>query len=251
MIAIGTAGWSVPKAYAEAFPPLGSHLARYAGRFDAVEINTSFYRSHRRATYERWAATVPEHFRFAVKVPRTITHERRLRDAEALLEGFLGEVAGLGPKLGPLLLQLPPSLRFDDPTSPAFLRAFRAAFAGDIACEPRHASWFEPAVDGLLADLRIARVAADPAPVPGAGEPGGWREWRYDRLHGSPTIYYSAYGPRRLEAIADRLAADAARGRRGWCIFDNTAAFAATGDALSTLERLRSPAPPDHPGGPG
>lgn len=164
VIAIGTAGWTVPKAYADAFPTSGSHLERYAQRLDAVEINTAFYRPHRVGTYARWAASVPDRFRFAVKLPRTITHERRLTQAEGLLRQFLGEVAGLGPKLGPLLIQLPPSLRFDPHTSAGFLRAFRDIHAGSIACEPRHASWFAQDVDRLLAELRIARVAADPPP---------------------------------------------------------------------------------------
>lgn len=239
MIAIGTAGWNVPKAYADAFPASGSHLERYAQRLDAVEINTAFYRPHRAGTYARWAASVPEQFRFAVKLPRTITHERRLAQAEGLLRQFLGEVAGLGPKLGPLLIQLPPSLHFDSDTSAGFLRAFRDIHAASIVCEPRHASWFAHEVDALLAELHIARVAADPAPVPGAGEAGGWHGLRYERLHGSPKIYYSAYPPSTLDALAGRLTADAAQERECWCIFDNTAAFAAAGDALATLERVR------------
>lgn len=237
---IGTAGWNVPKAYAGAFPAVGSHLQRYAQRLTAVEINTSFYRPHRPATYKRWAEATPEHFRFAVKVPRMITHELQLGNADAPLQRFLDEIAGLGPKLGPLLLQLPPSLRFDDRTSDPFLRAFRHAHGGSIVCEPRHASWLAPSVDALLTKLRIARVAADPAPMPGADEPGGWQGLRYYRLHGSPKIYYSAYEQHALDAMADRLAADATRGCESWCIFDNTATFAATGDALSILERWAS-----------
>lgn len=237
---IGTAGWNVPKAYAGAFPAVGSHLQRYAQRLTAVEINTSFYRPHRPATYKRWAEVTPEHFRFAVKVPRMITHELRLGNADAPLQRFLDEIAGLGPKLGPLLLQLPPSLRFDDRTSDPFLRAFRHAHGGSIVCEPRHASWLAPSVDALLTKLRIARVAADPAPMPGADEPGGWLGLRYYRLHGSPKIYYSAYEQHALDAMAVRLAADATRGCESWCIFDNTATFAATGDALSILERWAS-----------
>src|SRR3954449_13476072 len=104
---IGTAGWSIPKEHAAPFPPTRSHLERYGAVFNAVEINSSFYRPHRRATYERWAASVRDGFRFAVKMPKAITHERRLRDAGELLNRFLSEVAGLGPKLGPLLVQLP------------------------------------------------------------------------------------------------------------------------------------------------
>ncbi|WP_147028975.1 DUF72 domain-containing protein [Methylobacterium oxalidis] len=238
VVVVGTAGWNVPKAYADRFPASGSHLERYAQRFDAVEINTSFYRPHRVSTYARWAAAVPDHFRFAVKIPRTITHERRLENADEPLAQFLGEVAGLGHKLGPLLLQLPPSLRFHTDAASAFLQRLRRAVPGSIVCEPRHASWFAPDVEAVLNDLRIARVAADPAPVPQASEPGGWCGLTYYRLHGSPRIYYSAYRPDALDAIAVQLAAATRSGVSNWCIFDNTAEFAATGDALSTLERL-------------
>ncbi|GJD55515.1 DUF72 domain-containing protein [Methylobacterium dankookense] len=242
LTAVGTAGWNVPKAHADRFQESGSHLERYAQRFNAVEINTSFYRPHRVTTYERWAATVPEPFRFAVKIPRSITHERRLDSVDEPLTRFLGEVAGLGPKLGPLLLQLPPSLPFHTATAGAFLQRLREAFSGSIVCEPRHPTWFAPGVDTLLADLQIARVAADPAPVPQASNPGGWRGLAYYRLHGSPRIYYSAYTAPVLDVLAARLAAEARDGLQIWCIFDNTAAFAATGDALSTLERLRQDA---------
>ena len=78
---IGTAGWSIPKAVANAFPASGSHLARYAQVLNAAEINTSFYRNHRPEVYARWAAQTPDGFRFAVKLPRTITHDQRLRAA--------------------------------------------------------------------------------------------------------------------------------------------------------------------------
>src|SRR5262245_60578113 len=107
---VGVAGWSIPKPHAAAFPKTGSHLERYARRFNAVEINSSFYRPHRPATYARWAASVPPDFQFAVKVPREITHRRRLVDVADLLDQFLDECSELGEKLGPLLVQLPPGL---------------------------------------------------------------------------------------------------------------------------------------------
>jgi uncharacterized protein YecE (DUF72 family) len=238
-IRIGTAGWNIPKEHVPAFSAEGTHLERYARVFNAVEINSSFYRPHQRATYERWAASVPDNFRFAVKVPKAITHERRLKDAADLLDRFLAEVAGLGVWLGPLLLQLPPSLPFQQGTSDAFLAELRHRFAGALVCEPRHPSWFTDDVDGLLQEHRIARVAADPAPVPGAGEPAGWRNLSYYRLHGSPRIYYSPYAPDALARIADCLAADTAMGFESWCIFDNTAAFAAAGDALTVRALLQ------------
>ena len=85
---IGTAGWSIPSRLADAFPKAGTHLARYAGRLQAVEINSSFYRSHRPATYARWARDVPEDFRFSVKMPKAITHEARLVSAVDRLRTF-------------------------------------------------------------------------------------------------------------------------------------------------------------------
>jgi uncharacterized protein YecE (DUF72 family) len=238
-IRIGTAAWSIAKEHAAAFPVAGSHLERYGAILDAVEINSSFYRPHRTATYERWAASVPEHFRFAVKVPKTITHERRLKDIGDLLDRFLSEVSGLGPKLGPLLVQLPPSLSFESGIADSFLSDLRSRVESPVVCEPRHPSWFTPEIESLLDELRIARVAADPALVSGAGSPGGWRGMSYYRLHGSPRIYYSAYSPEFLAGTAGRIARAAAAGIETWCIFDNTAAFAATGDALTTRRLVR------------
>jgi uncharacterized protein YecE (DUF72 family) len=239
LTAIGTAGWSIPKQETEQFPADGSHLERYARRFNAVEINTSFYRPHRPSTYERWPTSVREDFRFAVKVPRAITHERRLNDAADLLKDFLSEVHGLGLRLGPLLIQLPPSLSFQANVSDAFLRAFRDYFAGELVCEPRHASWFSPEVEALLEDLKISRAAADPHPIPGSDEPGGWPGLVYYRLHGSPRMYYSPYSAEYLDRLVEKLVASAARKVKTWCIFDNTAAFAATADALATIKRLK------------
>ena len=234
-IRIGTAAWSIPRASADAFPPGDSVLARYAQVFDAVEINSSFYRPHRRATYTRWAGAVPPEFRFAVKVPKTVTHEKRLIGADAGIERFLDEVGGLGEKLGPLLVQLPPSLVFDARTAGAFFAGLRRRTGAALVCEPRHPSWFEPGADALLRDTMVARVAADPAPVLVAEEPGGWPGLRYERLHGSPRIYYSDYGRERLAAMAARLA----RGPvETWCIFDNTALGHATANALDLRNRL-------------
>jgi uncharacterized protein YecE (DUF72 family) len=215
------------------FPSHGSHLERYAQTFDAVEINTSFYRPHQRSTYERWAGAVPESFQFAVKIPKAITHERRLVGAADLLARFLSEVGGLGTRLGPLLLQLPPSLAFADEVAGSFLEDLRERFPGDLVCEPRHASWFTPKVNILMERLRIGRVAADPHPITGSSEPGGWLDLVYYRLHGSPRMYYSPYAEESLKEWARGIKAHAAGGARVWCIFDNTAAFAATGDALT------------------
>jgi uncharacterized protein YecE (DUF72 family) len=233
---VGCAGWSLPRSAQAHFPREGTHLARYAARFPAVEINSSFYRPHRPPTYARWAASVPAGFRFSVKLPRTITHQRRLADADPLVDAFLAEATALGPALGCVLVQLPPSLALQPAVADAFLAGLRARHDGPVALEPRHASWFTAEAEALLVAHRVGRVAADPARVPPAAEPGGWPETVYYRLHGSPRIYYSPYPPATIDALAERLRAPAPPG--AWCIFDNTALGAATDDALALLDRL-------------
>jgi uncharacterized protein YecE (DUF72 family) len=224
----------------ERFPPAPSNLARYAAKFVCAEINSSFYRQHRRGTYERWAATVPPHFRFAVKIPRAITHDQRLVAADVLLDVFLDEVRGLGDRLGPLLVQLPPSLAFDAPTADEFFATVRQFHAGDVVCEPRHESWFGAESDALLMSHRVARAGADPARCDAAALPGGWPSLAYLRLHGSPRMYYSEYDDEALRGMATLLAAHRAKGADCWCIFDNTTLGAATGNAL-TLETMLAP----------
>ena len=229
---LGTAGWSIPAAVADRFPGAGSSLERYACVMTAVEVNSSFHRPHRRTTWERWAASTPDDFRFSVKVPRLLTHDQRLADPDEVLDRFLGEVSGLGSKLAVILVQLPPSLKFDEVAARGFFDALQARFAAAVACEPRHADWFTAGADAWLAERRIARVAADPAKHTGAADPGGWRGLRYFRLHGSPRMYYSAYSPEVLAATARRLLENAA-GAPTWCVFDNTAGSAALPDALT------------------
>ncbi len=215
---VGTAGWSIPKCHAGEFPGNGSHLARYAGRITAVEINSSFYRPHRPATYARWAASVPPEFRFAVKLPSAISHGRKLVGPEESLERFLGEVEALGDRLGPILVQLPPSLRYAESIVAGFLGALRARYPGDVVCEPRHPSWFADDVDALLSRFRIARVAANPAVVPRAAKPGGWPGLVYRRLHGSSKMYYSAYAPEYIEATARAMQEESSKQSRSYSV---------------------------------
>lgn len=231
---IGTAGWSIAAGAADLFPAGGSGLERYSARFGCVEINSSFHRSHRPGTWRRWAESVPADFRFSAKLPKAITHVGRLAGCSAPLAAALAEMEGLGDRLEILLVQLPPSLAFDADVAAAFFAELRGRWARHIACEPRHPSWFEGEAEALLTGLRVARVAADPARVAEAARPGGWPGLSYYRLHGSPVPYRSSYDDGRLEAYADRIAAAAGP---VWCIFDNTASSAATGDALK-LQRL-------------
>jgi uncharacterized protein YecE (DUF72 family) len=229
---IGTAGWSIRAEHRKSFPPDGSQLERYAARFNAVEINSSFYRPHRRATYERWAATVGEDFRFAVKLPKTISHACHADGVEAEIARFADEVMGLGGKLGIVLVQFPPSFAFNEVRAVQLFGAIDNSLPCRLACEPRHATWFDKDAEAMLDRLSIARVAANPAIVPGAGTPGGWHGLRYHRLHGSPRIYYSSYEPDALEAMRVTLTAEASAGLETWCILDNTAHGFATTNAL-------------------
>ena len=238
---IGTAGWTIPRQHADYFPAEGSSLERYAHHFAGVEINSSFYRSHRATTWERWSASVPDNFFFSVKLPREVSHVRKLVDCRDILETFLEEVVALRGKLAVLLLQLPPKLPFEASVANPFLETLCAMTRTQLVCEPRHPSWFGGEADPLLRSLGIARVAADPSPAEEGELPGGSPQFRYWRLHGSPRIYRSSYDDERLERWAGLMRKDLEQGRPTWCIFDNTAGSAAVGDALR-LEALVTPA---------
>ncbi|KQR70007.1 DUF72 domain-containing protein [Rhizobium sp. Leaf341] len=227
MPVIATAAWSVPGTVAEHFPAEGSGLARYAAVFPGVEVNSTFYRHHREFTYARWAASVPDAFRFALKLPKAMTHEHRLSEIGALFDAFLQEIAPLDEKIGPLLCQLPPSLPFDPAVIEPAMTVFRNGFGGQIVLEARHRSWASGEARTLLDHHHIDRVLADPAPV--------WPLETFDtppvyvRLHGAPTIYYSAYDDAEIQRFRTALSADS------WCVFDNTASGAAIENALTML----------------
>jgi uncharacterized protein YecE (DUF72 family) len=237
MIFVGTAGWSLPRAVAGEFTAEGTHLERYSRVFRAAEINSSFYKPHSRATYARWAALTPRGFRFAVKLPRRITHEDRLRRARPALLAFLAEVSGLGSRLGPLLIQLPGSLPFEPRLARSFFGTLRSVHAGAVVLEPRHPDWFSPRAEALLVEHRIGRVAADPARVPAAGRPGGWPGIVYFRLHGSPRMYWSVYEESQVAAWVSALRT-VPRRTPAWCVFDNTASGGGAVNALQMVRQL-------------
>jgi uncharacterized protein YecE (DUF72 family) len=237
-IRIGCAGWSIPRQSAADFPPGGTHLERYSQEFNACEINSSFYRPHKKDTWERWAGSVPAEFRFSVKAPRAITHEAKLDCDSDTLSAFLEQIKFLGNKLGPILIQLPPSLAFERARARKFLSLLRRNFSGDVVLEPRHRSWFDNEVDGLLKEFQIARVAADPALLPASSLPGGFASLVYFRLHGSPHRYFSAYCADFLNILAAQLAS-LNREARVWCVFDNTASGSAIQNAMELKARLK------------
>lgn len=246
---IGTAGWTVPKQHLPLFSPTPegdrlSHLERYATRLRGVEINSSFHRPHRRTTWERWAAATPDTFRFAVKAPKAVTHTARLVNTGGALLEFFDAVRGLGEKLGPVLVQLPPKLSFDEAVAREFFSTLRELHAGSVVVEPRHASWFCAAADHLLRSFQIARAAADPPKGSEmAAQPGGWPGFRYWRLHGAPRTYYSEYDDAWLHAFAEKLQSrlqsrpDSSK-QETWVIFDNTALGHAIADAVWLQDAL-------------
>lgn len=232
-IHIGTAGWAVPRIHAHACAANGTHLEKYSGVMNAVEINSTFYRPHQAKTFERWVASTPDAFRFSVKLSRSITHEAKLISTGALLAAFFENIRPLGDKLGAVLVQLPPRLAFEPVTVRDFFQTLRELYAGTLVIEPRNASWFTHPVELLLREFNVSRVAADPpAGSPTAEQPGGFSGCRYYRLHGAPRTYWSQYSPHFLHDLAHRLR-QASSALETWVIFDNTAGNHAFGDALA------------------
>ncbi len=231
MIRIGTAGWSIPKAYADIFEGEGTQLERYARIFDITEIDRTFYRLPRASTLQKWAESTPKNFRFSVKLHRSFTHIHKLQSTQGL-EAFISHVSYLNPKLHTIVIQLPPSLVFDKEIAYSFLAKLRELFDGYLALEPRHESWRD--AEELLVRLQIARVAADPSRYGIDAHPGGYRGFAYYRLHGSPKIYYSRYDEQFLRQLAQELKSGP---KEQVVIFDNTASGAAIENALE-LKRV-------------
>lgn len=246
MIRVGTAGWSLYRAGPE-LAGEGTALQRYSRLFNCTEINSSFYRAHARTTYAKWAAQTPTGFRFAVKVPQHITHELQLRRSRVPLQQLAEQVGGLGRRLGPWLVQLPPSLAFERRVAHTFFGLLRDQHDGAVVCEPRHQTWFSTAADAVLDSFHIGRVAADPSPIPEGAVPGGWAGIVYYRLHGSPRRYWSVYEKERLETWARSLAALPKR-VQAWCIFDNTAGGGAIANAQQLMDLATRPIRADRRG---
>jgi uncharacterized protein YecE (DUF72 family) len=225
MIHVGTGGWIWIK-----------DLKAYSDLFKAVEINTSFYRIPKREMFARWADSVPDDFMFSVKLYNGFTHRARLAIPNLeLLTRFVENMYALGNKLGPLLVQLPPSLPFDESIAAIFFVALRERYDGDVVCEPRHKSWFTSDVNQFLAEHRVALVAADPWIVEEIKEPGGWKDVIYYRLHGSPTSE-TPYSKKYIRELGSKLLL-ADKSTRVWCIFDMEA-VAARPNALEMVKYL-------------
>ena len=202
---IGTSGWQYRDWHGTFYrpeTPVRAWLEAYAAGFATVESNNAFYRLPERRTFEEWARRTPDDFVMAVKVSRFLTHIKRLADPEEPVRRFVDRVAGLGPKLGPVLLQLPPHFRLNADRLRATLDHFPAAMR--VAVEFRHASWFTDEVRGILTDRSVALCLADRR---GVLTPF-WRtaDWTYVRFHEGRAHPRPCYGRAALATWADRLA---------------------------------------------
>jgi uncharacterized protein YecE (DUF72 family) len=176
-----------------------------------------------------------------VKVPRALTHDGELTPQPDVLDQFREEVLGLGHKLGVLLVQLPPRLAFDESVARAFFGVLRKRLDVQVACEPRHPTWGSSNANSVLAEYKVARVAADPPPWPGADEPGGYDRFAYFRWHGQPRKYYSDYDAEHLALLRRRMSVIAERALDVWAIFDNTVLGYALGNALAIADAIAQP----------
>jgi uncharacterized protein YecE (DUF72 family) len=214
-----------------------SHLTHYATCFNCVEINSSFYRPHRRETYERWSAATGRNFRFSVKIPRSVSHDAALRGSVEELDEFIANVGGLGAKLTVLLLQLPSRMEWQRRVVKRFFGRLRDRIEVPVACEPRHPSWSCASAERLFQEFGISWVYSDPVRVPQSWSVAG--RLRYYRMYGSPRVYWSSYTESVLGALATQLKEERKSAPQVWCIFDNTAAGAAWNNAQTLNATLR------------
>jgi uncharacterized protein YecE (DUF72 family) len=227
---IGTSGWQYRDWRGPVYPPglpLDRWLASYAGRFATVESNNAFYRLPERRTFEAWAERTPDDFVMAVKVSRYLTHIKRLREPAEPVERFVDRVRGLGAKLGPVLLQLPPQLRCDADRLAATLDRFPPSFR--VAVEFRHETWFRDEIRDLLAERNVALCLADRRGV--LGETWRTADWTYLRFHEGRAQPRPTYGRAALAAWADRLAAGWRPDEDCYVYFNNDPGAAAPRDA--------------------
>ncbi|MGW2744390.1 DUF72 domain-containing protein [Streptomyces sp. NPDC001450] len=230
---VGTSGWQYKDWRGVLYPgdcPIRLWLEEYATRFATVEINNAFYRLPTRENFEAWRNRVPDDFVVAVKASRYLTHIKRLKDPEEPVHRLMTHAAGLGARLGPVLLQLPPTLRVD----PSLLGTCLACFPSDtrVAVEPRHDSWWTPEVREVLESRGAALCWADVRAQPVTPL---WRttDWGYVRFHEGRAQPWPHYGRRSLETWVDRIATTWSDACDVYAYFNNDPGGAAVEDAVT------------------
>jgi uncharacterized protein YecE (DUF72 family) len=236
---IGTSGWQYddwkPLLYKDV--PKRLWLERHAATYATVEVNNAFYRLPARTTFENWATRTPDAYVISVKASRFLTHIKRLREPQEPVARLLDRLGGLGSKLGAVLLQLPPSLTCDTDLLGACLACFPAGVR--VAVEPRHNSWWIPAVRSLLESSGAALVWAD-----SFGKPAGplWRtaDWGYLRLHHGPHEESWDYGAELIGSWASRIADTWDADQTVYAYTNNDPTGAALRDADHLVQALAS-----------
>ena len=202
---VGTSGWQY-ESWRGSFYPSGvakrRWLEHYTSQFDTVEVNNTFYRLPPASVFESWANRTPDGFVLACKLSRYLSHIRRLREPAESVALFLDRAAPLGERLGPLLLQLPPTFKADPSLLAEVLAAVPARHR--VAVELRHGSWFEDKVYAVLAERDAALVLADRRAKP-VGPVERTASWAYVRFHEGRARPWPAYGDTALRVWIDRI----------------------------------------------
>jgi uncharacterized protein YecE (DUF72 family) len=232
VILVGTSGWQYRSWRGDFYPerlPQRRWLERYAAAFDTVEVNNAFYRLPERSTFEQWRERTPDGFCVAVKMSRYLTHIRRLREPAEPVARFLERATGLGAKLGPVLLQLPPSLTADPDALDAVLRRFPTGVR--VAVEPRHDSWWTAQVRRALERHDAALCWADRLGRPVTPL---WctASFGYVRFHEGRARPRPRYGRQALRSWLDRIARQFG-GAPVYAYFNNDPGGAAVADAAA------------------
>jgi uncharacterized protein YecE (DUF72 family) len=235
-VLVGTSGWQYADWKPLLYPdvPQRSWIERHAEVFATVEVNNAFYRLPKREVFEAWAARTPDDYVITVKASRFLSHIKRLRDPQEPVARLMDRVAGLGTKLGALLLQLPPTLQRDVALLDDCLACFPAGTR--VAVEPRHASWWDPGTREVLERRRAALVWAD---AYGSAVTPLWRttDWGYLRLHHGPGETWD-YGYDGVRPWADRLAETWSDDEDVYAYTNNDPTGAALRDAEHLVEAL-------------
>jgi len=233
---VGTSGWQYSDwrgvLYANGVPQR-LWLDTYARSFDTVEVNNAFYRLPEREVFERWREHTTAGFVMAVKASRYLTHVKRMREPREPVGRLMEHAAGLGDRLGPVLLQLPPTLEAVPDRLDACLRAFPAGTR--IAVEPRNDSWWNEEIRALLTEHGVALTWADRHSRPITPL---WRtaEWGYLRLHHGAAEPCPRYGRQALRRWIERVEAAWPDGGDCYVYFNNDMGAAAVHDARAFLD---------------
>ncbi|HEX3135849.1 MAG TPA: DUF72 domain-containing protein [Planctomycetota bacterium] len=235
-ISIGTSGWAYREWQGGFYPPglkPVAQLAHYVQHFNAVEINSTAYRTPSHETVHRWSATMPVGFTAAVKLSHAITHAHRLRDADAMLAEFIASVRHFGDRRGPVLAQLPPGFAPDHVRLRDFLAAARSIMADPqwpLVIEFRHPEWITERTERLLDDAHASWCLGD-MPMCPVTRPTAGAALLYLRRHGTDGRYRGSYDDQALQQDAELLCAWATNGVPVYAFFNNTADGAAVHNA--------------------